>query len=279
MAVAIVTGANKGIGYHIVRGLAAGLPAGSTVYLGSRDAGRGTAAIEQIAAASNNTGTTIKLLQLEITDPASVAAAAASIQTQEPNGIDILVNNAGFAFKAAATEPRPVQAKETLRVNYHGTLAVSKAFIPMLRAGGRVVNVGSMAGGLGSWGASLRTEILNPALTEAQLTAFCARFVDDCEAGGDEQRGWPGTTYGVSKAAVHAMTRIHARDIGAMGLADAAGVTVNVCCPGWCKSDMAGWERPPKTAEQGADTPTWLALGGAGAATGSFFSDRKERGW
>ena len=249
--------------------------AGSTIYLGSRDVGRGAAAVAQLS--SNNT---VKVLQLEITDPASVAAAADAVKKEQPGGIDILVNNAGFAFKAAATEPRPVQAKETLRVNYHGTLGVSKAFIPMLKAGGRVVNVGSMAGGLGKWGAALREEILSPTLTEAQLTQFTARFVADCEAGGDQAKGWPGTTYGVSKAAVHAMTRIHARDVGAMGLADARGVTVNVCCPGWCKSDMAGWERPPKTAEEGADTPLWLALGGAGAGvTGKFFSDRAERGW
>ena len=100
----------------------------------------------------------------------------------------------------------------------------------------------------------------------------------DCIAGNDRAQGWPGTTYGVSKAAVHALTRVCARDVAAL-VPDATGVTVNVCCPGWCKSDMAGWDKPTKTAAEGADTPVWLALGGAGAATGRFFSDRKERGW
>ena len=80
----------------------------------------------------------------------------------------------------------------------------------------------------------------------------------------------------MSKAAVHALTRIHAAQMNSAG----NGVTVNVCCPGWCRSDMAGWERPPKSAEEGADTPTWLALQeGEGAPTGLFFSDREQRGW
>lgn len=278
--VAVVTGANKGIGYHIVLGLCKQLPAGSKVFLCSRDVGRGEAALAsartEIGAASS---VELYLLQLEITDTDSVQAAASKLQQEAPNGIDILVNNAGFAFKAAATEPTPVQARETLRVNFYGTLTTSRAFMPMLRTNARVVNVGSMAGGMNSWGAELRNSFLSPTLTEGQLMDLCEQYVAATKVGTHRDLGWPGTSYGVSKAHVHAMTRIHARDIASYGLKDPTGVTVNAVCPGWCKSDMAGWDRPPKTAAQGADTPLWLCFSGAGGATGKFFSDRSERGW
>jgi NAD(P)-dependent dehydrogenase (short-subunit alcohol dehydrogenase family) len=127
----------------------------------------------------------------------------------------------------------------------------------------------------------LRSEILDPGLSIDGLNALCARFIRDTEeAGGDYARkGWPNTTYGVSKAAVHALTRILAQEQRRAG----RGVTVNACCPGWCQSDMAGYERPPKTAEQGADTPVWLALlqaaEGEDAPNGRFFSERTCYDW
>lgn len=168
--VAVVTGANKGIGYQIVRGLRQQLDPGSTIYLGSRDLGRGQAAKAQIEAERSSLAPTaesspssapapaagplaeVRVLQLDLTDEASMAAAAAELRRAHPDGIDILVNNAGFAFKAAAAEPAAVQAKVTLGVNYFGTLRVCEHLVPLLRPPyGRVVNVGSMAGGLGSW--------------------------------------------------------------------------------------------------------------------------------
>uniref|UniRef100_A0A7S3UQU3 Carbonyl reductase n=2 Tax=Oxyrrhis marina TaxID=2969 RepID=A0A7S3UQU3_OXYMA len=141
---------------------------------------------------------------------------------------------------------------------------------PLLRPGGRVVNLGSMAGYLTRWSQELRDEIMASSLTIEGLEAMMSRFVADCEAGNPQSKGWPGTTYGVSKAAVHALTRIHAKAL------EPSKVSVNACCPGWCKSDMAGFEKPPKTAEQGADTPLWLALGIDGAPTGRFFTERRE---
>lgn len=268
---AVVTGANKNIGYYIAQGLSKQLPVGSTVWLCSRDADRGKAAVEKMNATPGKVAT-IKMLQLDISDSASVKAAADTLKKEEPNGIDILVNNAGFAFKAAATEPVHVQAKETLKVNFFGTLQTSKALIPLLRKNGRVVNVGSSAGILAKWGEERRQLWANPNITEAQLISQCNEYVKDMESGKNCDLGWPNTTYGVSKAAVGAMTRIHARDLAKMGVKDPTGCTVNVCCPGWCKSDMAGWDRPPKTSEQGADTPIFLALGGG--ENGKFYRDR-----
>ena len=132
---------------------------------------------------------------------------------------------------AAAPEPPGVQAKETLRVNYYGTLQTCEALLPLLRTNGRVVNVGSMAGGMSSWGSELRAQFLEPSLDVPRLSALCERFIADAEAGDHVAKGWPGTTYGMSKAAVHALTRIHAAQMNSAG----NGVTVNVCCPGWTR--------------------------------------------
>lgn len=72
------------------------------------------------------------------------------------------------------------------------------------------------------------------------------------------------------------MTRILARDIHAY-VADPADILVNACCPGWCKTDMAGYERPPKTADEGANTPVYLALLPPNADVhGQFISDQNR---
>ena len=54
---------------------------------------------------------------------------------------------------------------------------------------------------------------------------------------------------------------------------------MNVFCPGWCKTDMAGWDRPPRTSAQGADTGVWLATLKEEGVNGKFFAERKEREW
>lgn len=275
MKVAVVSGANKGIGFHIARGLCKGLPASSTVYIGSRDAGNG----ERAVAAINAEGlrSEAKFLQLDLSDEASISAAATSLQEAHPDGIDVLINNAGFAFKNAATESTGVQAEVTLGVNYYGTRSVCAALMPLMKSNGRVVNVGSMAQSMVT--GVLQEKLLSPSLDLAELDRLCADFVRDAQAGIDlASKGWPTSTYAMSKAAVHGLTRVHA----AQQLVAGNGVTVNVCCPGWCKSDMAGWDRPPKTAEEGADTPVYLALldgVDCDAPTGCFFSERKPRRW
>eukprot|EP01065_Artemidia_motanka_P036354 TRINITY_DN44288_c0_g1_i1.p2 TRINITY_DN44288_c0_g1~~TRINITY_DN44288_c0_g1_i1.p2 ORF type:complete len:297 (+),score=114.22 TRINITY_DN44288_c0_g1_i1:65-892(+) len=271
--VAVVTGANKNIGFFIARNLAQQLPKGSVVYVCARSKDQGEAAVQRIK--ELGPAAEPRFFQLEITEPEHVEALRQHL-AKEHDGLDVLVNNAGFAFKGDATEPRPVQARETCRVNYDGTALVMRQLCPLMRSGGRVVNVGSMAGALGKWSDERKAQILSPTLTIQQLDGIRDEFMAACEKGVDD--GFPPTTYGLSKALVHGLTRIYARDIGSV-VKDPSDVCVNAVCPGWCKSDMAGWEKPPKTSEEGADTPTWAALLPPGAPTGKFFSDRQERGW
>ncbi|MEU1166547.1 SDR family oxidoreductase [Streptomyces sp. NPDC005921] len=128
---ALVTGADKGIGFHVARLLA---EEGWTVHVGSRDTGRGERAVLEIGGAA-------RLLVLDVTDPGSVERAAARIEH-----LDVLVNNAGVQ---PVTGPPAATGVEDLRRTYEtnvfGVVAVTNAFLPALRrsAHPRVVNVSS----------------------------------------------------------------------------------------------------------------------------------------
>jgi carbonyl reductase 1 len=169
------------------------------------------------------------------------------------------------------------QAVKTIRVNYYGTQSMSHALLPLMNPHGRVVNVGSRAGLIGKWGESLQARFLAGDLTETQLDALVEEFKTDISAGTMKEKGWPNSTYGVSKAAVHALTRIHSRDIA--NFSPSPGVTVNTVCPGWCRTNMAG-DKATKSAAEGADTPVWAALlPTVDAPSGDFFGERKPISW
>jgi NAD(P)-dependent dehydrogenase (short-subunit alcohol dehydrogenase family) len=134
---ALVTGANKGIGKEIARQLAA---AGLTVYLGSRDAGRGERAVEEI-------GGDARLLVFDVTDGRSIAEAAGQVEN-----LDILVNNAGISVDLnPVTETDVDSFRRTYETNLFGVVAVTNAFLPALRrsARPRIVNISSGTGSLG----------------------------------------------------------------------------------------------------------------------------------
>jgi NAD(P)-dependent dehydrogenase (short-subunit alcohol dehydrogenase family) len=134
---ALVTGANNGIGKEIARQLA---DAGLMVYVGSRTTERGQPAVDEI-------GANARLLVLDVTDAASIAAAAAQIQD-----LDVLVNNAGVMIDG---NPAPEADVDSFRLTYEtnvfGVLAVTNAFLPALRRSRhpRIVNVSSGTGSLG----------------------------------------------------------------------------------------------------------------------------------
>ena len=134
---ALVTGANSGIGKEIARQL---LGAGVSVYVGSRDAARGQAAVDQL-------GDGASLLVLDVTNEQSVAAAAARVAE-----LDVLVNNAGISDAGqTATETDMDTLRRVYETNVFGVVAVTNAFLPALRrsAHPRIVNVSSGTGSLG----------------------------------------------------------------------------------------------------------------------------------
>ncbi|MER6125814.1 SDR family NAD(P)-dependent oxidoreductase, partial [Streptomyces sp. NPDC001795] len=133
---ALVTGANKGIGKHIARQLA---EEGFTVYVGSRDPGRGQRAVEEI-------GGDARLLVLDVTDTESIAEAAARVDR-----LDVLVNNAGISVSPApAAEADVEEFRRTYETNVFAVIAVTNAFLPALRRSPhpRIVNISSGTGSL-----------------------------------------------------------------------------------------------------------------------------------
>jgi NAD(P)-dependent dehydrogenase (short-subunit alcohol dehydrogenase family) len=140
---ALVTGANKGIGYEIAAGLAR---LGFRVGVGARDTGRRDEAVEKLRA----DGLDVFGVPLDVTEDASVAAAAA--QLEELGGLDVLVNNAAITG-GMPQEPTKVSAEQVLSVvdtNVVGVIRVTNAMLPMLRraASPRIVNVSSTVGSL-----------------------------------------------------------------------------------------------------------------------------------
>ncbi|OLE25278.1 MAG: short-chain dehydrogenase [Catenulispora sp. 13_1_20CM_3_70_7] len=135
-SIALVTGANKGIGKEIARQLA---DSGATVFVGSRDAERGQRAVDEI-------GGDARLLVLDVTDSASIISAVRHVDT-----LDILVNNAGISGEGPTAEHEdPELFRRIYDTNVFGVVAVTNAFLPALRrsAHPRIVNVSSGTGSL-----------------------------------------------------------------------------------------------------------------------------------
>ena len=195
--IALVTGANKGIGLEIARQLA---ETGVTVIIGSRDAGRGEATVANLSAQ----GLATTSVQLDVTDQASIAAAAAAIEASHGR-LDILVNNAGiFDFTDAAPSSASIPAvRKALETNFIGALAVSQTMLPLLRssAAGRIVNLSSSLGSL-----SVNSDPSSP--------YFAQRYIG----------------YNASKAALNMLTIQLAEE-----LRD-TGIVVNSVSPGFVKT-------------------------------------------
>lgn len=227
--VALITGANKGIGFEVARQLGR---RGCTVLVGARDKKRGEEAAAKLAAEDLDA----RYIDIDVTVPATVAAAADRI-AGEFGRLDILINNAGIAVQGdgpPATSGIP-GIEQTLRVNFIGAVAVSQALLPLLRKApsARIVNVSS---GLGSL-----TKNGNPALYFSGLQYF---------------------GYSASKAALNMLTVQLAYELG-----DTA-IKVNSAEPGYTATDL-NQHRGPQTVEEGSEEIVRLALLGDDGPSGT----------
>jgi NAD(P)-dependent dehydrogenase (short-subunit alcohol dehydrogenase family) len=142
--IALVTGANKGIGHEAARQLA---ELGLTVIVGARDRARGGAALDRLRGQDLDA----YLVVLDVTDAASLAAAAEEVGARFGR-LDVLVNNAGV-LKDEGVKARdigPATLTETLDTNLHGVIRATKAFLPLLRESrdARIINVSTFWGSL-----------------------------------------------------------------------------------------------------------------------------------
>ena len=229
MKVAIVTGANKGIGFEITRGLMqSGLY--QVVYLTARNVELGKAAMEKLNKEEKNKCNfhqlDVRLVILFMTpehfstlfsDEKSVSKFLEFIKA-EHGGFDCLVQNAGFAFKSTSTEPRAVQAVETLKINFWGLLDIMKKFYPIARDNARIVLMSSFISQMtefgfpnGFRGNPLAKELnqLNKDLTLSRLEGLVREYENDCKLGKEVEKGWPSTSYGLSKLFVNGVTRCY----------------------------------------------------------------------
>ena len=236
--IALVTGANQGIGLQIATDLAA---SGLTVLLASRNLDRGKSAAQSLNG-------DIHAIQLDVTDIASINAAATQVE-QQFGRLDILINNAGIS-RANGPESESMQdyiqrSRATLipvdevrtiwETNVFGVLAVTQAFVPLLRKskGASIVNVSSSLGSL---------------TINSTPNPYRATFN-------------PG--YGASKTALNAITLAFAIDL------EAEGINVNAVTPGFTSTALTNYEGT-ETVQQGAAEAVRVALLGSDGPTGTF---------
>ncbi|NVI85818.1 SDR family oxidoreductase [Actinomadura sp. BRA 177] len=244
---ALVTGANKGIGYAIAQGLA---ERGMTVLIGARDPGLG----EKAAASLRDVGHDARAVTLDVTDPASVTAAAQQV-TEQTGRLDVLVNNAGISG-GPVNPPDEADLDVVRRVfdtNLFGVIRVTNAMLPLLRQApaGRIVNISS--------GTSSMAAMTDPGHYFWNTAASAA--------------------YPASKAALNMLTIQYAKQ-----LRDTP-ILVNAAAPGACATDFTAeftrvtGRTTDRTAEQGAAIAIRLATLDESGPTGGFFDDDGPVPW
>jgi carbonyl reductase 1 len=292
--VGIVTGANKGIGYAIVRKLALQwpsshlgkltTPAPLLIYLTARDQSRGEAALssiradEEIAKAGvlDRGAVDLRFHQLDVASPDSIEDFARHVGSEHPDGVDFLVNNAGTAMDGFDLNI----INTTLDCNFYGLIRTTRALLPHLKPAARIVNMASLTGMLSRYSPEVAARF-RAARTEAEATALMRGFADAATRGNDEieKAGYPlNRSYGVSKAGVIAFTRALAEELAQEDDEVRRSVLVNCVCPGWVKTDMTKG-KGTKTVEEGAETPVMLALEDLGGRSGGYWTNGKEEEW
>ncbi|KAH8958389.1 hypothetical protein BDL97_06G021600 [Sphagnum fallax] len=281
--VAVVTGANKGIGFEIVRQLA---KEGITVVLTARDATRGEAALESLKSQGLHN---VNFHPLNVASQESILAFANWLR-KTYGGIDILINNAGILLIGKDTTFETV--KPVFDTNYFGVKNVTKALLPLLRddtpGGARVIVVASRAGQLKFLESKnyVKTFSDREHLTEESVDNFANHYLKDIANGSLKEGDWvdissmpgpnfgrPLETYAVSKAAVIAFVSVlHNTFFSQPG----SGKKINIfsCCPGYVSTDI-NTNSGGNSVEVGADTPVWLALHSPEGGSGKFWAERK----
>lgn len=231
MTLTLITGANKGLGHETARQL---IRAGHTVYIGARDTGRGQAAARELGA---------RFVRLDVTDQASVDAAAALVAAAEGR-LDVLVNNAGISGRyVPAPEIDAAEVERVFATNVFGIVRVTRAFLPLLEASPNpvIVNVGSALGSEGI--------VTDPARIES---------------------GVPALAYASSKAAVIMLTVQYAKAL--------ANIKVNVVEPGFTATDLND-NRGHQSVAEGAQIIVTMATIGPDGPTGTFTDRNGTMPW
>jgi NAD(P)-dependent dehydrogenase (short-subunit alcohol dehydrogenase family) len=243
--VALITGANRGLGYATAQLLG---EAGITVLVGSRDRLAGEQAAERL----REDGIDAHSVHIDVTSEPSVRQAAVDVAA-EHGRLDILVNNAGILPEATTADiARPLDMamfRESFDTNVFGAVSVTKEFLPMLREApaGRIVNVSSTMGSL--------ADQSDPDSTYYALVV---------------------PAYQTSKAALNGLTVALSKSLGD------TKIKVNSVCPGWVQTDLGGPDNraaAPTTARTAARIVAEMAMIDDTGPTGGFFDDDGTVPW
>ncbi|KAK4744623.1 hypothetical protein SAY87_010935 [Trapa incisa] len=288
---AVVTGANKGIGFEICRQLAL---SGVEVVLTARDEKKGLEALDKLLQGGPSClSSSVVFHRLDVTEPASVASLEEFIKNKFGK-LDILVNNAGVGgaiidaealaksdygkegaqvnWQEIMTQPYTA-AVECIETNYYGPKRMVEAFIELLQYSDspRIVNVSSSMGKLKTVCHEWATAVLGDAenLTEEKIDEVLHVFLRDFKEGSWASKGWPAflPAYTNSKAALNAYTRVLAKKYPKL--------CINCVCPGFVKTDI-NFNRGILPVEEGGESPVRLALLPDGGPSGRFFIRNEE---
>ena len=236
---ALVTGANKGLGLAIAKGLAL---AGLSVWMGARDRSRGEDAVQTL----RDEGLDVRFIQIDVAADASVRRAAETVG-HETDALDVLVNNAGIVLDLQ-TPPSALSmddVKATYEANLFGPIRVMQAFAPLLKAAddARIVNMSSALGSL--------TLITDPTSLFSTVNLLA---------------------YTSSKVALNAVTVSFAKEF------EPFGIKVNAVEPGNVRTDLNG-NSGFLTPEEGAEIAIRMALIDKDGPTGGFFGSHGRQPW
>lgn len=226
--VAIVTGANRGIGYQVVRQLLHDFH--GDVIITGRDTAKGQRACQQLTSQS------LKPIwhELDVTQSASMRMFLEFIR-ENYNGVDILINNAGTVFAKDSPMSMFRQAEETINTNFKGTMNMCRYFVPILRPHARVVNVSSELGKLSSLGQELRPKINLDEITMYELDQLADKYLAAIKAKVWSEYGWPDRILEAVSILGNALTFVLARDLKHD---QRRNILVNACCPGWTTTEQ-----------------------------------------
>jgi NAD(P)-dependent dehydrogenase (short-subunit alcohol dehydrogenase family) len=242
-----VTGANRGLGLEIARQLA---ERGDRVILAARDLRKGEAA----AAPLRDAGLDVSAIELDMSDPGSIAQASTSL-ARELDSLDVLVNNAAVLndLNVMPSETDEAVLRENLEVNFIGPYLLTKALTPLLleAEAACVLNMATQVG------------------TFNNLADPDSPLLDDiCPA------------YQASKIGLNATTVLFAKELRG------SGVKVNSTCPGWVLTDMGHEDLPdygdaarPQTPAEAVAALLWLTDLPADGPTGKFFTGAEQIPW
>ncbi|XP_055895667.1 carbonyl reductase [NADPH] 3-like [Biomphalaria glabrata] len=230
--VAVVTGANKGIGFGLVKALCQMFE--GDVILTARDVLRGKSAVESLTLE----GLHPKFHQLDVADIDSIVRLKVYL-TENYGGLDILINNAGI-YRNVTTEDAKSFAEnveDVIEINYFGSVNCFTVLRPLLRPHARVCNVSSMYAPLTIKKCSsyIVSKLIDPGITLDQLSAVMKDYVQSAKDGSYLERGYTDEMYGFSKVGLSVATAVQQRELDTSGAVD---VLVNSCCPGYVKTDM-----------------------------------------